>query len=121
LTKSNRRVFLIGEDSAEREQHRLGSFKNSFPGGPIARNGGRGPAFHNVDLSVTKTIDLSALNEGLRLRFRAEAFNAFNHPNFGIPTTEAGHNIDRGGGTLGEVTTTQGTERVMQFSFRIEW
>lgn len=121
LTKLNGRPFLIGKDAAEREQHRRESFKNSFPGGPIARNQGRGPAFHNLDVAISKAIDLSAVNEGMRLRFRGETFNAMNHPNFGIPTTEAGHNIDRGGGTLGEVTTTQGTERVMQFSIRLEW
>jgi hypothetical protein len=116
LTKVDRRVYLIGENSAGREASRTGSFKNSHPGGPIARNQGRGPAFHNVDFALTKNFDIT---EGVGLRLGAEAFNLMNHPNFGIPTTEAGHNIDRGGGTLGEVVTTQGPERVMQFSFRL--
>jgi len=40
-----------------------------------------------------------------------------NHPNFAAPGD--GTRIDRS--NFGELTTTRGTERVMQFSFRLEF
>jgi hypothetical protein len=52
---------------------------------------------------------------------RAEAFNTFNHPNFAIPTDQSAGDIDNLGGTLGQITQTVGTERVMQFSVRFEF
>ena len=58
---------------------------------------------------MTKSIDLSSVRENMRLRFRWEAFNAFNHPNFDIPlsTTAGGAtNIDRS--TQGQLETTLG-------------
>ena len=118
LTKQNGRVFIIPGTSADRTRIATENFKNSHAGGPIARNQGRGPGFWNVDFAMTKNI---ALDENRRLRFGWETFNLFNHPNFSIPTTENGYNIDRLGGTLGELTSTLGTERVMQFSFRLEF
>jgi hypothetical protein len=121
LTKQDRRVFMIPGTFADRSLIATGSFKNTHPGGPIARNQGRGPGFWNVDLAVTKSFAVPAIGESSRLRFRWESFNVFNHPNFATPTTEAGHNIDRSGGTLGEILKTLGTERVMQFSLRLEF
>ena len=118
LTKQNGRVFIIPGTSADRTRVASTDFINSHAGGSIARNQGRGPGFWNVDFSMAKNIELQ---ENRRLRFRWEAFNLFNHPNFSIPTTENGYNIDRLGGTLGEITTTLGTERVMQFSLRLEF
>jgi Carboxypeptidase regulatory-like domain len=118
LTKQNGRVFIIPGTSADRTRIASEDFTNSHAGGSIARNQGHGPGFWNVDFSMTKNIEL---RENRRMRFRWEAFNLFNHPNFSIPTTESGYNIDRLGGTLGEITTTLGTERVMQFSCRVEF
>jgi hypothetical protein len=77
-----------------------------------------------MDLAVTKSFDLSSLSESMRLRFRWETFNLFNHANFGIPGLTQGifaaTNIDRGG-TLGQIESTIGTERVMQFGVRVEF
>ncbi len=46
----------------------------------IGRNTFRGPTYYNLDLSATKTF---IITERFHLIFRAEAFNAFNHTNFG--------------------------------------
>jgi Carboxypeptidase regulatory-like domain len=50
--------------------------------GNAGRNILIGPDFRNFDLSVLKNFRLT---ERLRLQFRVESFNAFNHPNFQIP------------------------------------
>jgi len=48
--------------------------------GNLGRNVVIGPGFNNSDLSLTKNTNLS---EKLRLQFRVEVFDLFNHPNFG--------------------------------------
>lgn len=50
--------------------------------GNLGRNALIGPGFQDVDLSALKNFRLT---ERLKLQFRAEVFNAFNHPNFHIP------------------------------------
>lgn len=46
------------------------------------RNSITGPDFKNLDLSLAKT---TRITERLRVEFRADAFDLFNHPNFGNP------------------------------------
>ncbi len=53
--------------------------------GNLGRNTFVGPRFWVVDTSILKNFQLS---ERLRLQFRAEAFNVFNHTNFQLGTTE---------------------------------
>ncbi len=119
LTKQSGRVFMIPGSFDDRIAITQNNFANSVPGmGFVARNQGLGPNFKNIDLSVGKTF---SIRENMNAKLRWETFNLFNHPNFGIPSTESGHNIDRGGGGLGETTTTVGNERVMQFSFRLQF
>jgi hypothetical protein len=123
LSKTSTGVFMIPGTNADRLRITRENFTNSHPGGAIARNQGRGPGYWNVDFAVTKSFDLSSLGESMKLRFRWETFNLFNHPNFGIPglTPAFGAtNIDRGG-TLGQIESTIGTERVMQFGMRFEF
>ena len=50
--------------------------------GNLGRNVIIGPRFDNIDFSLTKS---TSLGEDLRLQFRAEIFDVFNHPNFGQP------------------------------------
>jgi len=57
------------------------------PGLDTIGNGGRnnawGPNFYNVDLSALKNF---SIKERVTLQFRADAFNGFNHINFGLPS-----------------------------------
>jgi Carboxypeptidase regulatory-like domain len=51
--------------------------------GNLGRNALRGPNFFWSDFYVTKWFPL---NERVKLRFDAQFFNVFNHPNFGLPS-----------------------------------
>jgi hypothetical protein len=51
--------------------------------GDSSRNAFRGPNFFWSDLYITKWFPLS---EHVKLRFDAQFFNVFNHPNFGLPS-----------------------------------
>jgi hypothetical protein len=67
----------VGGDSAANCQ-----FGNS------GRNSVRGPHYTNSDIYVTKTFPIK---EGITFRFDTQMFNAFNHPNFALPSeVEAG-------------------------------
>jgi len=50
--------------------------------GDLARNTFRGEGFWNLDSGLFKE---TQVHESLTLQFRAEFFNLFNHPNFGVP------------------------------------
>ena len=52
--------------------------------GNAGRNILSGPGFQNWDIGIQKFLRIPA-REGMQLQFRAEAFNAFNHAEFGNP------------------------------------
>jgi hypothetical protein len=99
----------------------LGAFR-----GPLGLEGGtrnnlRGPAFTQFDMGLAKHFPIG---EKYVVEFRADAFNVFNHVNFGLPA--AG-----GGGTGGTaditapgsfgVITSAGAPRQMQFALRLDF
>jgi len=55
--------------------------------GNIARNYGRGPGVFNVDVSLVKNTRFGGVTSELRI----EAFNVFNHPQFGQPNGQLGN------------------------------
>jgi len=58
------------------------------PFGDASRNPGRTPAFYETDLDVNKKF--STPIEGLKIEFRAELYNLFNHTNLYLPSTISG-------------------------------
>ncbi|MDD1679422.1 MAG: hypothetical protein LUO93_09620, partial [Methanomicrobiales archaeon] len=56
--------------------------QNVYHFGNLGRNAVLGPNFRDVDMSLTKT---TKITERLSNEFRVEAFDLFNHPNFGNP------------------------------------
>jgi hypothetical protein len=80
--------------------------------GTAGRNSLIGPGRTNVDMSIMKTV---TLHDQLKVQFRFEAFNVFNHPQFGYP------NATVGGPTVGQITTIVGTPRNLQASLRLEF
>lgn len=78
--------------------------------GSAGRNILIGPALTNVDLSLLKHFGLT---EKMRLQFRAEAFNVFNHANYGVP----GFFLDNA--NVGRYLTTTTEAREMQFALKL--
>jgi hypothetical protein len=91
------------------------AFTQNAPGtyGNSARSFLRGPGFANVDFSLIKLIPiaLGPARETQRLEFRAEFFNVFNHPNFGLP--DAGMTDPNFGQIL-----SAGSPRIIQFALK---
>jgi hypothetical protein len=87
--------------------------------GDSPRNCIYGPNQVNVDFTVGKTFKLG---ERQNLRFRAEFFNLFNHPSFQNPLFTGNANVEatnpNGSSANGEITQTNGTPRLIQFSLK---
>lgn len=71
-----------------------------------------GPGQLNFDASVLKRTPVGGISETGYLEFRADFFNAFNHPQFGNP----GVNVTQA--TFGVITTTSVGPRIVQFALR---
>jgi hypothetical protein len=80
--------------------------------GTSGRNVLTGPAFANVDFGVHKKFRLT---EQSSLQLQANAFNLFNHPNFGLPVSNL--NSSQVGRSIGTV----GTPRVIQLALRFDF
>jgi len=105
--------------------------------GPVGFNIGsrnilRGPKYFNQNMGLAKNFPI--VPERLNLKFRADAFNVLNHPNFALPSrTSPSSNFDITGGTFGQLTAIDSGNpdpldpsngngyRVMQFSLRLEF
>jgi hypothetical protein len=75
------------------------------------------PGFQNWNMGLFKGIPV---NERVKLQFRAEAFNVWNHPNWG-GTSGGGLQLDPSNtSTFGKVLT-KGSERNLQLSLRMEF
>jgi hypothetical protein len=85
--------------------------------GNLGRNVVIGPAFHNTDLSVSKSMRPG----GIGLQFRVDVFDLFNHPNFGPPGNIVGSP------TFGKITRTRfstgegGSSRQIQLGMRLSF
>ncbi len=92
------------------------------------RNDQRGPGAANTNLSVFKDF---ALIERVRLQFRAEAFNVFNHANLANPGNTTLPSATNGvfnftGSTFGQITSTPtsgglGDPRILQLAGKINF
>jgi hypothetical protein len=83
--------------------------------GTAGRNTVWGPRFFNTDLSIQKNF---LIRERVTFQLRANAFNAFNHINFGNP----GNNIDQPGTITSGAYPDQTTNpRQLQFSARVQF
>jgi hypothetical protein len=88
--------------------------------GPIgfqigSRNSLRGPSYFDVDLGLGKAFPV--YKEGVVLKFRADAFNALNHPSFSTPSND----ITESSSKFGVITSTSNSARVLQLALRLEF
>jgi hypothetical protein len=85
-----------------------------------ARRGSlRGPAEQNVDLSLFKNF---TLRERWNLQFRAEAFNLFNTPEFGIPYNAVDTTGTPGNpGLAGSISSTVHSSRQLQLALKLNF
>ena len=92
-----------------------------------SRNSLRGPQYFDLDAGVAKTFPLLP-REGVKLLFRADAFNVLNHPNFEVPSVPSNYDDITQQSTFGQLTTmtSQGDNtgtgpRVLQLSARVQF
>jgi hypothetical protein len=91
--------------------------------GDAPRNFARGFGAWQMDMAIRREFPI---HENLKLQFRAEAFNLFNHPNFGVINSQFGQS------TFGQATATlasslsglnplyqMGGPRSMQFALKL--
>jgi len=85
--------------------------------GNLGRNVVIGPAFHNTDVAISKTVK----REGVGLQLRADIFDLFNHSNFGPPGNIVGSP------TFGKITKTRfstgegGSSRQIQLGVKLSF
>jgi hypothetical protein len=77
-----------------------------------------GPRFINTDLSFIKHFPLPY--EGVRLDFRGEFFNAWNHAQFFLPGGSSGMQ-DINASSFGVVSATVNNPRVIQFALKLNF
>lgn len=83
--------------------------------GNLGRNVIAGPTFNNTDISLIKN---TSIGEDLRVQFRAEVFDVFNHANFGRPGNTVGTP------SFGRISSTRfptgesGSSRQIQFAVK---
>ncbi len=86
--------------------------------GDAGRNILTGPGFADVDLAIAKD---TKIKERVSLQFRSEAFNLFNHPNFGQPQNNLAV------ATFGQITATRtirgdlGSSRQIQLALKLRF
>ncbi len=73
-----------------------------------------GPGMVNLDLAVRK---IFSVTERQNLEFRAEFYNALNHPNFGLPNGD----IDAGPGASGTITSLANNNRQIQLALKYKF
>jgi hypothetical protein len=88
--------------------------------GDGGRNNSWGPRFFNADMSISKAV---SFRERYEVKFRMDAFNAFNHINFGNPngTIDSGSAGSITGGPFPQGTGGTTNPRQLQFTLHLQF
>ena len=84
----------------------------------------RNPGAANADLSMFKEFGLRKLREGMRLEYRFESFNTFNHPQFCGPDTtfiDPSLGISHQDSNFGKIFYTCNAPRELQMALKLYW
>ncbi|MBV9678788.1 MAG: hypothetical protein JO185_20800 [Acidobacteriaceae bacterium] len=87
----------------------------SYVFGNAGRNILRGPGTNNFDVSVQRDFRFP-IEHATVLTFRAEAYNAVNHPQFAVPGATVGNTS-----TYGVITATSTNNRQLQFAIHVQF
>ena len=93
------------------------------PFGNLSRDPGRGPIYNNLNLAFNKRFDTPL--EVLKVEFRGELYNAFNHTNFTTPGGTIANSTakDANGNTVavqtGGAITSTFDQRIVQFGLKV--
>lgn len=101
-------VFFLSPDEISRF-----SFAGAGEIGTGGRNAFRGPRFFNTDLSLVKAFKIT---ERHRVTYRAEAYNLFNHVNFGLPGASIATPQ-----SFGKISGTINNARIFQMALRYDF
>jgi hypothetical protein len=105
--------------------HRLSDYINPAASAPApALDGGTGfgdcgrdvlvgPPEKNLDFALHRVFPI---HEAINIQFRAEAFNATNHPNFGNPASNVSSPA-----TFGVISTTVSNPRILQLALKLNF
>jgi hypothetical protein len=86
------------------------------PFGNESRNPGRTPAYYTTDFALNKNFDTPL--EGLKVQFRTELYNAFNHTNLYLPASGLGGTLGGAPSSGGSITSTF-EPRIIQFGLKV--
>lgn len=115
------RITVIGDPHLDKDKRTFNqNFNTAAFAAPVVRNFGNagvgmlyGPGINNWDITVGKAIPLG-LGEGRTMQFRAEFYNAWNHPQFSSYNTAA--RFDNKGNQInaafGAFNATSGPRRI---------
>lgn len=99
----------------------VGAFFGTLGRNPVQT---RGPRQQQWEFYLAKSIPI---HESLRLQFRSEFFNLFNHPNFTVTNTSlssaclGAQGLDSPNCAFGKYDTTLGNPRVVQFALKLQF
>jgi hypothetical protein len=85
------------------------------PFGNMARDPGRSPAYNSLNIAMNKRFDTPL--ESLKVEFRGELYNAFNHTNF--PQPGGGISVSSTGTLSGGTITSTLDPRIIQFGLKV--
>jgi hypothetical protein len=95
--------------------------------GNVKRDNLIGPDFNEMDFAIKKDTKLPFLGEAGNLEFKAEFFNIFNKTNFALPNAIAFAGTltdpvtEAPNASAGQITSTAGTSRQIEFSLRLSF
>lgn len=85
------------------------------PFGNMSRNPGRNPSLYETDLDFNKRFATPI--EGMKIEFRSEFYNVFNHTNLYLPSTISG--TQGANASSGGLISSTFTPRVIQFALKL--
>jgi hypothetical protein len=85
----------------------------TFGSAPRTIGSVRQPGARDTSMSLFKEFQIGKTREGMRLEFRAESFNTFNHPHF------QGPNANFGASDYGKISSTVNSPRQLQFGLKL--